>query len=307
MSLINSLYLFILLCPKRGQLPFLSGNQPASCCNAYGMGRDVKIELDPAFVIKAEELAVLNYLKSNHPRPLLLEWINRGTDQKMQRSSIEMLLRTLTHHDVSPSVARLHHSSGLRATFASSQDRDEFAQAFASARAEMGMAKRHLVAALFDRRRDAERVVADLRDAGIPEDSISLLWRAGDFEDADQSRVAGHTKRSVAAAAAGGGLAGALLGVAVLTIPGIGLVAAAGAIAASSLSSVAAVSAIIGATGGAMARMLTDQDVDGREANYIERQIRQGKVFVSVDTRIAEGQKDLARQIILRNGGKTTG
>ena len=271
------------------------------------MGQDVKIDLDPAFVIKAEELAVLNYLRADHPKPLLLEWINRGTDQKMQRSSIEMLLRTLSHDEVSPSVARLHHSSGLRATFASSQDRDEFAQAFARARAELGVAKRHLVAALFDRRRDAERVVTDLRDAGIPADSISLLWRAGEFEDEPGSRVQGHSKRSVAAAAAGGGLAGAMLGVAILTIPGVGLVAAAGAIAASSLSSVAAVSAIIGATGGAMARMLTDHDVDGREANYIERQIRQGKIFVSIDTRIAEGQKDLARKIILSNGGKATG
>lgn len=110
---------------------------------------------------------------------------------------------------------------------------------------------------------------------------------------------------SVAAAVAGGGIAGALLGIGMLIIvPGLGAVAAAGAIAGS-VSSVASLSGIFGATGGAMVKMLTDHDVDGREANYYERQIRRGRVFVSVDTRIAEGQADLARRILKECGGET--
>lgn len=256
-----------------------------------------------SFVIKAEELRALNYLSHDHPCPLLVEWINRGTDQKMQRSSIEMLLRTLSHDEVSPSVARLHQSAGLRLDFSTRAERDVFAAAFANALSQLNVGKRHLVAAMFDRREDAERVVAELEEAGISESSISLLWRAGQFGDPDHKDWAGHSKTSVAAAVAGGGIAGAMLGVGILAIPGIGPIAAAGAIAASSFSSVAAVSAIIGATGGALARMLTDHDVDGREANYFERQIRRGKVFVSVDTRIALGQHDVARNILMRNGG----
>ncbi|HKT85748.1 MAG TPA: hypothetical protein VJQ77_06665 [Novosphingobium sp.] len=259
--------------------------------------------MTPAFVIKAEELPVLNHLRDDHPRPLLVEWINRGTNQRMNRSTVDMLLRTLSQEEVSPSVERLHQSAGLRLSFGTDEDRNIFAAAFANARAQLDVRKRHLVAAMFDSRQDAERVVSQLESAGIPKDSISLLWRAGQFVDPNGTNRQGHSKRSVAAAVAGGGIAGAMLGVAFLAIPGIGLVAAVGAIAASSFSSVAAVSAVIGATGGAMARMLTDHDVDGREANYFEREIRRGKVFVSVDTRIARGQREVALEVLLQNGG----
>jgi hypothetical protein len=265
------------------------------------MGLDAKSR--PAFVIKAEELPALNYLGPDHPQPLLVEWINRGTDQRMQRSTIEMLLRTLSRDDASPSVVKLHHSAGLRVAFRSHEERETFAHAFANARAELNVEKQHLVAAMFDDRQEAEHVVTRLKDAGIPDEAISLLWRAGQCGDTDAQNWLGHSKMSVAASVAGGGIAGVMLGVAILAIPGIGLVAAAGAIATSALSSVTAVSAIIGATGGAMARMLTDHDVNGRDANYFEKQIRRGKVFVSIDTRIAEGRSDLAHEVLTRAGG----
>lgn len=266
-------------------------------------GNATELEVTASFVIKAEDLAALNHLSPDHPRPLLVEWINRGTNQRMNRSTVDMLLRTLAQDEVSPSVERLHQSAGLRLSFGTEEERNAFAAAFANARAQLDVRKRHLVAAMFDSREAAERVVSELESIGIPKDSISLLWRAGQFVDPNGTNPAGHSKRSVAAAVAGGGIAGAMLGVAFLAIPGIGLVAAAGAIAASSFSSVAAVSAVIGATGGAVARMLTDHDVDGREANYFERQIRRGKVFVSVDTRIAQGQRELALNVLLQNGG----
>lgn len=257
----------------------------------------------PAYVIKTEDLPALGRLSPDRPQPLLYEWINRGTDQKLRRTTIQMLLRTLEQNDTSQSVARLHESSGLRVIFADEQDRDRFALAFAVAVAQEKTKAGQLLAATYDTREDAERVVTELTAAGIPEDSISVLWRAGEFVDENGVTWTGHTKRSVAAAVAGGGLAGAALGVAVLVVPGIGLVAAGGAIAASAYSSVAAVSAAIGATGGAMARMLTDNDVEGRDANYFEAQIRRGKVFVSVDTRVVGDLREAARAIMMRNGG----
>lgn len=144
-----------------------------------------------------------------------------------------------------------------------------------------------------------------LKDVGIPDNAISLLWRASRFLDTDVEWVEGHSKLSVAGAIAGSGVAGAMLGVAILAIPGVGPVAAAGALAASAFSSVAAVSGIIGATGGAIARMLTDHDVDGVSAGYYEQEIRRGKVFVSVDTRIALDQQDQALQILKSFGGRS--
>lgn len=49
--------------------------------------------------------------------------------------------------------------------------------------------------------------------------------------------------------------------------------------------------------------MLTDHDVEGRDAEYYEQHIGQGGIFVSVDTRLAEGQAGSAQEILYRNGG----
>ncbi len=260
---------------------------------------------EPAYVIKAEELSALNYLDPDHPRPLLTEWINRGTDQKMRRTSIDLLLRTLTEDSTSPSVVRLHQTSGLRVIFATDKDRDAFATAFAGARTQMALRRDYVIATIFDSVDHAQEAVAALTAAGVPDQSISLMCRAGEFSPDGDKSWRGHSKTSVAAAVAGGGLMGALMGIGMMVIvPGLGAVAAAGAIA-TSLSSVASLSGIFGATGGAIAKMLTDNDVDGREANYYERQIRRGRVFVSVDTRIAPGLTGAVRRILKNNGGQT--
>jgi len=260
----------------------------------------------PAYVIKAEELAILNYLTPDHPRPQQVEWINRGTDQKLKRSSVDMLMRTLFRDVASPSVVKLHRSAGLRAVFRSDRERDTFAAAFAAARKRDSMSSRFLVTAIFDDREHAERAVSDLKQAGIPDKAISLLWRASQFMDTDVAWQQGASTLSVAGAVAGGGVAGAMLGVAILAIPGLGPVAAAGAIAAHAFSSVATVSGVIGAAGGAVARMLTDHDVDGVSASYYEQQIRRGKVFLSVDTSKMEDRRDEVRQILRQAGGRTS-
>lgn len=267
------------------------------------MGQDATSR--PAFVIKAEELAALNYLDREHPRPREVEWINRGTDQILKPSTVDMLLRTLFRDVVSPSVLRLHQSAGLRVIFRTERERDRFATAFAAARAHEAAHTDHLVTAIFDDRDHAERAVAGIKGAGIPDGSISLLWRASRFLDTDTEWTEGHSKLSVAGAIAGSGVAGAMLGVAILAIPGVGPVAAAGALASSAFSSVAAVSGIIGATGGAIARMLTDHDVDGVSASFYEMEIRRGKVFVSIDKRIADEKADQALQILKKFGGRS--
>jgi len=260
----------------------------------------------PAFVIKAEQLATLNYLPSDHPRPIEVEWINRGTDQRLRQSSIDMLLRTLFKDVASPSVVRLHRSAGLRVMFKSDRERDQFASAFANAQKRETDSKLHIVTAIFDSREHAEQAVFALKKEGIPEKSVTLLWRASQFIDTESDWPEGHSKLSIAGATAGGGVAGAMLGVAILAIPGVGPVAAAGALAATAFSSVAAVSGIIGATGGAVARMLTDFDVDSVSASYYEQQIKRGKVFVSVDTRIAAGQRELALDVLKGCRGRSS-
>lgn len=260
--------------------------------------------LSPAYVIKADDLSALNFLEPGHPRPLLIEWIDRGTDKPLRPTTIDQLLRTQTNLEASPSIARLRSAAGLRAVFETSAERDQFASAFTAARARMAVRKQYMLAAIFDSIETAEAVVAELKQAGIPAESISLLWQAQQLPGAPNEQDAGHSKFSIAAATAGGGFAGALLGVGILAlIPGIGPIAAAGA-AAATIPSVAAISGIFGATGGAMAKMLTDLDVDGRDVGYFEAQIRRGRVFLAVDTRIAKSLSARAREILLTHGGR---
>ena len=260
----------------------------------------------PTFVVKAEELSALNYLSSGHPRPQLAEWINRGTDQTLKQTSVDMLLRTLFRDVLSPSVVRLHRLAGLRVIFRTDRERDQFAAAFAAARVQNNDRIRHHVTAIFDHHDYAELAVAELKRASIPGSSIAMMWLAGQFMDTKTKWPEGHSKFGVSGAVAGGGVAGAMLGVAVLAIPGVGQIAATGAIAASAISSVATVSGVIGAVGGAIAKMLTDHDVDGVSASYYQRQIRRGTIFVSVDIRIANGQREVAQQILTQNAGRTS-
>jgi hypothetical protein len=159
----------------------------------------------------------------------------------------------------------------------------------------------HMISAVFDDREEARRAVTELRSAGIPEDAISLVGRPDETSDTDADD--GASKGSVVGAVAGGGVAGALLGVAALAIPGVGPLAAAGAIAASAIPTAAGVGAAAGATAGAIARMLGDHEVEGRDAEYYEEHINRGGVFVSVDTRRAEGTADTAQVILERCGG----
>lgn len=155
------------------------------------------------------------------------------------------------------------------------------------------------ISAVFDDREDARLAVDELRSSGIPEDAISLVGRHD--EDGDQED--GASKGSVAAAVAGGGVAGALLGVAALAIPGVGPLAAAGAIAASAVPTAAGVGAAVGATGGALARMLSDHGVESKDAEYFEEHFQRGGIFVSVDTSRAAGMSETAADILHGHGG----
>ena len=148
--------------------------------------------------------------------------------------------------------------------------------------------------------------VAELRSSGVPEDAISIVGRPdeGDTEVGDKDDDA--SKGSIIGAVAGGGVAGALLGVAALAISRVGQLAAAGAIAASAVLTAAGVGAALGATGGAIARMLSEHDVGDYDAAFYEERIQSGDVFVSVDTRRAEGSSEAAQEILQRYGGQSS-
>jgi len=260
----------------------------------------------PAYVVKARDLPALNCLRSDHPRPRAVEWINRGTNQRLRPTSVDMLLRTLYRDVAPPSVVKLQRSAGLRIVFRNDSDRDNFAQAFQDAKEKSENSRNHLVTAIFANRASADQAVEKLKLAGVPEKSISMLWRLSHFVNAEGDWDRGHSKRSVVGAVTAGGIAGVLLSAAVLLVPGVGQVAAVGTIASAAVSQLAAIGAALGSTGGAIARMLTDHDVDGVSAGFYEQQIRRGKVFMSVDTKIAKGMGDTARKVFRESLGRTS-
>ena len=85
---------------------------------------------------------------------------------------------------------------------------------------------------------EAQRALTELRSAGVNQDAISIIGRHGEQSsasgtvDGDDDGVNGS---GAAKGAVGGAVGGALLGIAALAIPGVGPLAAAGAIASSAI------------------------------------------------------------------------
>jgi len=164
----------------------------------------------------------------------------------------------------------------------------------------------NLISAVFDSRADAEAAVQELRSAGADTDHVSLVGRdegrttvndgSGEVTDDDAGKDA-------AKGALGGAGLGAILGIAALAIPGVGPLAAAGAIASSAIPGAAAIGAGVGAVAGGLTGYLKDHGVSDEDASYYERRINEGGIFVSVDTSDSDISPQDARDILTRNGG----
>jgi hypothetical protein len=166
-----------------------------------------------------------------------------------------------------------------------------------------------IASAVFDSREEAERALTELRSQGINEDSISIIGRHGEQSDTsggiddDDDGDAGDKAADAGKGAIGGAIAGGLLGVAALAIPGVGPLAAAGAIASGAIPGAAAIGAGVGAAAGGLTGLLTNHGVSDEDAHYYEDRIKQGGYFVSVDTERAGVPAETAQEILFRNGG----
>ena len=163
-----------------------------------------------------------------------------------------------------------------------------------------------IASAVFDSRDEAERALSELRSAGFPEESLSIVGRSEGGNITDSSSDGdddGVNKSGAVKGALGGAAAGTLLGVAALAIPGVGPLAAAGAIAAGAIPEAAAIGAGVGATAGGVSGLLSKHGVSDEDAGYYEDRIKQGGYFVSVDSTNSGGSIEDAREILYRNGG----
>ena len=166
----------------------------------------------------------------------------------------------------------------------------------------------NIVSAVFDSHSEAEAAVRELRQAGVPDSALSVIARrdatggGGDYGDADTHEVKEKGEGLVKGALGGAGV-GALLGIAALAIPGVGPLAAAGAIASTAIPEAAAIGAGVGALTGGLAGLLTKHGVSEEDARYYEGRINDGGVFVSVDTGRSGIGAQQAQDLLYRFGG----
>ena len=163
----------------------------------------------------------------------------------------------------------------------------------------------NLVSAVFDKQADAERAVSRLRDAGVRDESISLIAQHEGDNAVTTDGTGEEVAKDVVGTTALGAGAGTLLGIAALAIPGVGPLVAAGAIASAAIPGAALTGAAIGAAAGGITGLLKDHGVSGEDADYYEKQINDGGVFVSVD---AGGTLDRqsAEDILYSSGGHSS-
>lgn len=170
-----------------------------------------------------------------------------------------------------------------------------------------------IAAAVFNEREHAEKAIHELRDAGVPDDAISVIQLHGDeTETRDGSGRTtdiddGDNKGTgTAKGLATGGALGAIAGLGALLIPGVGPFIAAGALAETlgAAGSAAVVSGAVGAAAGGLTGALVDYGIDREHAEYYERRVREGGVLVTVDTSSNPSAYGPTRGILRASGGE---
>lgn len=145
------------------------------------------------------------------------------------------------------------------------------------------------VVGLFETTADAQAALQDLRDSGFSQDDISFVANnasgeydqyATDYSSGDSAAAEGAGAGAVGGAVLGG-VGGLLVGLGLLTIPGIGPVAAAGWGAAAGTT---ALGAGIGALAGGLVGALVGAGIPEEDANVYAEGVRRGGTLLMVHT-----------------------
>ena len=158
---------------------------------------------------------------------------------------------------------------------------------------------------IFNSHDEARIAIQNLRDAGVRDDSISVIAHRGDTlttTDVD-GEVTDEEDTSIIRGILGGGALGAGLGVAALAIPGVGPLIAGGAIAAAAVPGAVGAGALAGAALGSVNELLKDHGVDDQDAEYYSGRMKDGAVFVSVDEDSSGYDPEETSTILHRSGG----
>ncbi|WP_046175967.1 general stress protein [Domibacillus indicus] len=160
--------------------------------------------------------------------------------------------------------------------------------------------EKSVVGGVFENADRALHAIQSLKDLGFQEKDISVFAKDDDDLDKIESRTNIETndndsgRASNAGKGAGigigtggvlGGIVGLIAEVGLLTIPGIGVLAAAGPLA-TTLSGAA-----IGATGGGLVGALTGAGIPEKDAEEYEKYLKDGNILVLVEVEEAQREK----------------
>ncbi len=166
-----------------------------------------------------------------------------------------------------------------------------------------------IVSAIFDDHVGAQRAITHLRNEGVRDEALSFFARndethqdgGGNPMDRPHENSSGLAKGLIGGAALGGAL-----GIVALAIPGVGPLAAAGAIATSAIPEAAVLGAGAGAILGGVRGLLKRHGVSESDAEYYERRLEEGGIFIAVDTESTSIGVDRIVDILYQHGGHNT-
>jgi hypothetical protein len=170
---------------------------------------------------------------------------------------------------------------------------------FVEAKLLQGVVMAKMILCLYDELSDARNAVRDLVKAGFAPESISLVARdvegryASELDQQESQTDEGlpeDEKEGVIAGGIIGGLAGMVLGLGALAIPGIGPIIAAGPLATMLLGAGA------GTITGSLVGAIVEWEVPEEEATYYAEQVQQGRTLICV--RAADDQADQVAGIL---------
>lgn len=154
----------------------------------------------------------------------------------------------------------------------------------------------HTVVGFFGSRQQAETAINSLISHGFSRDTISVVATEETSTAAPKVGPVPETGSTsdTAEKAVIGGMAGFIVGIAALAIPGVGPVIAAGPLAA------ALTGAAAGAATGGLIGIMTDDGIPQREAERYSKAIRAGHVMVTLRT--PEDRAASAADLLEQNG-----
>lgn len=152
----------------------------------------------------------------------------------------------------------------------------------------------HVASAVFNSLAAAGRALSDLHTLGVLNSAVSVLTPEDTGENVSEETGTSSLRHLLGSSAVGAGL-----GIAALAIPGVGPLAAAGAIAAAALPG----SAAVGATVGGLASLLSPFGIDEKKALRYGESLCLGSVLLLVDVQETELGVSEIQEILDKHGG----